>query len=360
MRILFVTRKFPPSVGGMEVFSEDLFFALGRKCDNLILVKPDPPIIGRPGLFTLLRFLLMASKAVWNNAQKVDIVLLGDAVLTPLAWLAKLRARGAATVVTAHGNDVYYAGGKKIASIAYKAILMSFARSADLLVANSSDIRQVAASLGFRRTTRIPLATRPTPPPTDTPPRANSILFAGRLMHCKGLAWFIAEVMPKLDPHITLLVAGPPWDEAEMDAVMACPRARYLGSLSRESLVELRAEVIACIMPNLPAHLSGQNEGFGLSALESAAAGTPVVASKLGGLAEAVVEGVTGFLIDPIDSDAFATRINAIAQWSEEDRRQFASRSRQTIAERFTWDRVANDYLGEFERLSPSREPVRN
>jgi glycosyltransferase involved in cell wall biosynthesis len=130
--------------------------------------------------------------------------------------------------------------------------------------------------------------------------------------------------------------------------------------MSRELLAELRAKVIACVMPNLPAHLSGQNEGFGLSALESAAAGTPVVASNLGGLAEAVVENITGFLIEPLDPSAFAATINAIAIWSEEDRRQFAMRARQMVAERFTWDRVANDYLGEFERLALSRSLARN
>lgn len=355
MRILFVTRKFPPSVGGMEVFAEELFLALKPKCDELILFRPDPPILGRPGLFALLRFFAKASAAVLRNAPEVDVVLLGDAVLTPLAWLSKLRVRGSglATVVAAHGNDVYYALRRNVGSIIYKVALKLFARSTDLLVANSSDTREVATSLGFRRTARIPLATRQIPVPAENPPPEKSILFAGRLMRCKGLAWFIAEVMPKLDPHITLLVAGPAWDQAEMDAVSGCPRARYLGTLPRDSLPQLRTEVIACIMPNLPAHLSGQNEGFGLSALESSAVGTPVVASKLGGLAEAVIDGITGFLVEPLDASGFAARINAISNWNEQDRRGFAIRARQTVAECFTWDRVADDYLAEFERLSP-------
>lgn len=360
MRILFVTRKFPPSVGGMEVYAEELFLALERKCNDLTLFKPDPPIIGRPGLLALLRFFINASITVFRNAGKVDVVLFGDAVLTPMAYIAKLRARKVMAVVAAHGNDVYYAQGRKPSSAFYKAMLKWFARSADLLIANSSDTQRMAASLGFRNTTRIPLATRLRPSSMDSVRRQNSILFAGRLIRCKGLAWFIQEVMPKIDPSVDLLVAGPPWDSPEMDAVLNCPRARYLGSMSREPLAELRATVIACIMPNLPAHLSGQNEGFGLSALESAAVGTPVLASNLGGLAEAVVEDITGFLIEPLDANAFAAKINEIARWSEEDRQQFAIRARQVVAERFTWDRVANDYLREFERLAPSRALVRN
>ena len=175
-------------------------------------------------------------------------------------------------------------------------------------------------------------------------------------MPCKGMSWFVREVMPLVDPNVTLLVAGPPWDCEEMNAVAQCSRARYLGVLSRESLAELRSECIACIMPNLPAHLSGQNEGFGLSALESAAVGVPVIASNLGGLAEAVVNGVTGFLVEPMDAEGFAARINEVATWHPLRRQQFAQGARQTIAERFTWDRVADDYFKEFERLTARKQ----
>lgn len=355
MRILFVTRKFPPSVGGMEVYAEELFAALGRTDQELIIFKPDPPILGRPKLGRLSRFFARAAAAVFRNASKVDIVFLGDAVLVPLAWVAKLRRRSVVTVVAAHGNDVYYAQGSNAASVFYRAMLKLFSRTADLLIANSSDTQLVAASLGFRNAARVPLGTRLNFNPQVHAANRDSILFAGRLMHCKGLAWFLREVMPKVDSHINLLVAGPPWDPEEMESVRECPRARYLGSLSQEELAQLRAQVLACIMPNLPARLSGQNEGFGLSALESAAAGTPVVASKLGGLAEAVLDGVTGFLIEPLDARAFASCINAIAAWDTQRRIRFAARARQTISERFTWDRVANDYLRHFESLVRSR-----
>ena len=358
MRILFVTRKFPPSVGGMEVFAEQLAAALQQECSGFRLFKPDPPIIGRPGPATLLRFLVKASLQIWREARTVDIVLLGDALLTPLVWLAKLSTRGTvATVVTAHGNDLYYAGRPGPGSVIYRVMLRFFSRYADLLIANSSDTRKAAVALGFRHTSRIPLATR-LPQKAEPPPtRRDAILFAGRLIHYKGLAWFISEVLPKVAAHVKLLVAGPAWDSEELLAVEICPRAVYLGNLSQEELAQLRLQVIACIMPNLPARLTTQNEGFGLSALESAAAGTPVVAAKVGGLAEAVVDGVTGFLVDPMHADDFAARINDILGWGQDRREQFAQTARQTIQERFTWNRVADDYMAEFERLGgPKRD----
>lgn len=359
MRILFVTRKFPPSVGGMEVFSEELAQALQRRCPSVRIFKPVPPIIGRPGPSTLLRFLFKASQEILREAHKVDVILLGDVVLTPLAWLAKLRTHGRiATVVTAHGNDVYYADRRKASSAVYRLMLRMSARYADLLIANSSDTRKAAGTLGFHRSTVIHLATTPTLQKPISHPKVKTILFAGRLIHYKGLSWFVSEVMPRIDPDIELLVAGPEWDAREMDAVLHCQRAHYLGVLPREALPKLRSSCIACVMPNLPTHLSKQNEGFGLSALESAAVGIPVVASSLGGLAEAVVDGITGYLIAPLDAEAFAERINSIAHWSNEERDRFATDARTMIAERFTWERVADDYCAQFVDLLRSRPRI--
>lgn len=355
MRILFVTRKFPPSVGGMELYSEELFNALVRKGEDVTLFAPNPPIIGRPSATSLLFFFVKASIFIVRNARRAEVILFGDALLTPLAGIAKLSSRGnAATIVAAHGNDVYFAKKSGLPAAIYRAFLKQFARRVDLLIANSADTRREAEALGFRHATRVPLATQPisiseTP---STPERA--ILFAGRLIQYKGLAWFITEVLPRIDSRIQLLVAGPAWDAEEMAAVNECSRARYLGSLSREALIRLRMQVVACIMPNLPPPIAKQNEGFGLSALESAAAGTPVVASRLGGLVEAVIDGVTGFLIDPMDAAAFATCINNIANWDPVRRQQFSAVARETITERFTWDRVASDYIAEFKRLAES------
>lgn len=356
MRILFVTRKFPPSVGGMEVFAQELAHALAVRGTGITVFKPDPPIIGRPGLPALLRFFLAAARAIYRAAPHSDVLLLGDGVLTPLAWIARLRAHARpVTVVAVHGNDVYFALRRTLTGCIYRLTLKHFARCTDLLVANSSDTRRIAGTLGFRRCVTIHLATRIGDDVLVADPPSKSVLFAGRLMRSKGIGWFVHNVMPLVDAAVTLWVAGPAWDAEEMEAVTRCPRARYLGTIQRGALPKLRGECIACVMPSLPAELSGQNEGFGLSALESAAAGVPVVASDLGGLAEAVVDGETGFLVPPLDAAAFAGRINAIARWTGEERGRFARRARCVIAQRFTWERVANDYCAQFEERLRAR-----
>ncbi|HET6807306.1 MAG TPA: glycosyltransferase family 4 protein [Frateuria sp.] len=337
----------------MEVYSQELYLALIKRSADIQLHRPTAPLIGKPSLLQIIKFSWRATEAIWRHRKSVDILLVGDVLLTPLSLVAKLICGTHLKVVAAaHGNDVYFAQNLSVKGLVYRLGISSFRRHVDLLIANSLDIESAAGRLGFSPTTKIPLGT--TVPAGTGPNRIAepAVLFAGRLNKCKGLAWFVNEVLPKLPTHIRLIVAGPEWDESELDAVLSSHRTEYLGAVTRQELDDLRKRVIATVMPNLPASLSGQNEGFGLAALESAAIGVPVVASRLGGLAEAVVEGITGFLVEPTNADAFAKKIREIARWTPDERMNFAARAIQEIEQRFTWDRVAREYLSRFEALS--------
>jgi phosphatidylinositol alpha-1,6-mannosyltransferase len=97
-------------------------------------------------------------------------------------------------------------------------------------------------------------------------------------------------------------------------------------------LVQLSRESVA----------GGGVEGFGIVCLEAAASGKPVVAGRSGGLVDAVVDGETGILVDPLDAGATADAILALLQ----DRalaRRLGDAGRRRVRERFTWDRMATD-----------------
>jgi glycosyltransferase involved in cell wall biosynthesis len=94
--------------------------------------------------------------------------------------------------------------------------------------------------------------------------------------------------------------------------------------------------------------LPSQSESFGLSALEALASGTPVVASRAGGLVEVIKEGVTGALREIGDVDAMASASVEILA----DRERWQTMSRDAAADartRFSRDDIVRQYEALYE-----------
>ena len=92
--------------------------------------------------------------------------------------------------------------------------------------------------------------------------------------------------------------------EAEVTRLGLCDQVRFLGFVN--DTAEFLAGVDLLAMPSL-------YEGLGVAALEAMAAGRPVVASRVGGLAEAVLDGTTGLLVPPRNAVALADAIAKLA-----------------------------------------------
>jgi glycosyltransferase involved in cell wall biosynthesis len=348
MRLLFITRKFPPSVGGMEVYSKELDDAMRKAGADVELFKPRHPMMGRPSLLQMSLFFVRACMHVIRRRNDYDAILIGDFALGSLACVAKLATRGRARIaVSLHGQDLYFMRRRSAVALAYRMIakLVVMSGAIDIGIANSHAIRDEASKRGISRLAIVPLATSLPEMPDVVRTVPPYLLFAGRLIGYKGLSWFVERVWPHLDSRLELHVAGETWDEREQACLAGQPRIRYLGKIDHDHLPALRATAVACIMPNLPPGPREQDEGFGLSALEAAAVGTPIVATRTGGLPDAVVEGITGFLLPPLDVDRWVTCINDITAWPDEKRRQFAVRARTEIAQAYNWDLVARRTL---------------
>jgi glycosyltransferase involved in cell wall biosynthesis len=129
-----------------------------------------------------------------------------------------------------------------------------------------------------------------------------------------GLAWqkgvhVLIEAFARLTGQAELWVAG---DESFDPAYVrqlrgrAGPRVRFLGSLARAQVWECLASVDALVVPSL------WYEAFSLIAHEAFAAGVPVVASRLGALAEVVSDGADGLLVPPGDVDAWRAALQRL------------------------------------------------
>lgn len=349
MRVLFITRKYPPSVGGMETWSKELHAAFETIGAGVDLHKPASDHIGRPSLLQMAGFFLSAAWKLLRHGRRYDAVLLGDFALATVAIVAKVATFGRLrTVVQLHGNDLYFLRKRGPVAGMYRLLcrLVVASGALDATIANSRAIRDEAARNRLPVPAVIPLAT--VAPPADVlqpGPRTRRLLFAGRLIRYKGLSWFVREVWPHVDPSLELLVAGQVWDESERAALEGQPRIRYLGVVPYAALPALRATLLACIMPNVPPTETEQDEGFGLVALEGPAVGTPTIASACGGIPDAIADGVTGFLLPPLDARAWIDCIDRVAAWRDSERDAFAARARDYILEHYRWERVARQTL---------------
>lgn len=363
MRILFITRKFPPSVGGMEVYSKELFEALIRCGAQVTLYRPQHDLIGRPNPAQMIGFVLRACCQLLRARADFDVVLLGDYALACLAIPAKLFAMGRLPVaVSLHGNDLYFMRQRSVKARIYRWISRAVVRSGtiDHAFANSRAIRDEALLRGIDRVSVVPLATV-IPATQPERERRPAVLFAGRLIRYKGLSWFVRHVWPHIDPRLELLVAGTVWDQEEKRSLDGAQRTTYLGQVPYDLLPALRASVVACIMPNLPPELTEQDEGFGLAALEAPAVGTPIVAAACGGIPDAVMDGVTGFLLCPLDAQSWIECLNGIARWTPTQYDAFATQAKRHLMAHYNWDLVARRTLDALDTMHTSNHaPVGN
>jgi spore coat protein SA len=95
----------------------------------------------------------------------------------------------------------------------------------------------------------------------------------------------------------------------------------------------------------------GWQEALGLVFIEALASGVPVIATRTGGIADVVDDGVTGFLVEQRSAEQIAERLAAL----HGDRallQELGRRGRETVCRRFSWETVSTAYARVFDELS--------
>ena len=240
------------------------------------------------------------------------------------------------------------------------------AAHADLVIATCSDeVRELERMHApADRLTVVPCGVDTAhfrPAPTDRRPRPPRMLAVGRLVERKGFDTAI-RALPSL-PGVELVIAGgPPGEALEED-----PEARRLTALAQRLGVAERVRLLGQVPHDrMPALYRSADvvvatpwyEPFGITPLEAAACGVPVVGSAVGGLLDTVEDGGTGRLVAPRDPDAVADAVAGVladpdrgARWGQAGRRR--------AVERYDWTSVAAATEEALERIRFSRHRAR-
>ena len=178
------------------------------------------------------------------------------------------------------------------------------------------------------------------------------LLFVGRIERLKGVD-ILLETTAALDykSKVTLLIAGGSTNSPELQRLkkMAgelgiASTTRFLGSVPQSELPDYYNAADVCVLPSY-------YESFGLAALEASACGTPVVASRVGGLPSVVKDGETGYLIPWRCPGPFVDKVELLL--ANDRLRRAMGVSARVHAETLTWEAAAAKLLGVFEGLNP-------
>ncbi len=191
------------------------------------------------------------------------------------------------------------------------------------------------------------------------------LLYVGRIEPLKGLdtlfhavAWLMVR-RPEWRGRTELIVVGggtAPGTEGWTEEMARLRHLRhrlglsdviiFLGAQDQETLPYFYAAADAVVMPS-------HYESFGLVALEAMACGTPVVASRVGGLTCTVVDGVTGFLVQPKSPEALADRLERLL--ANPALRQRLGQNGIRRARQFGWPAVADRVEALYQRVRARR-----
>lgn len=325
-----------------------------------------------PGLFRRgLRKLGLAAARAIGPGQRREIAaalaaLRADAVLCHFAWTAMHVAQaippGLPLIWHVHGRDV----SALLRGRAYRAMLARQMPRAAALVAVGHHQLERLAPLGLpQRTAVIPCGApldlfARAPLPVQSAGGPLRFLSVGRMSAEKGMAESLQafERIAGDFPHAELVLVG---DGPDLDVLQqmaaASPfaaRIRLPGRLLPEEVA--REMAAAQVYLQHSREVEGWVEGFGVTLAEAGAAGLPLVASSLGGLAEQIEPGGNGWLFAPGDVEAQARLMRRLAA-DPVLRARFGARAR-ALAARFDARRMTARLEAEIlATLVPPRHP---
>ena len=355
MKLLVLTRKYPPQIGGMQKQSFELIrslkLELKENIDYLYLNKNQLNLIWWIPL-NFFKAFIMTKK---NN---YDIIHICDGLLSPLGLLLK-KISSKKVTVTIHGLDVVY--NNKL----YQLIVPYCIKKLDKIFCVSKNTAKICIDKGIdnKKISVITNGVNPDEFSTDIKnakeilskkincPLYNKkiIITVGRLVKRKGVSWFIEDVFPELkksEKNIVYIIAGSGKEENDIkNKIKENKNIIFLGKIDDDLLKILYNSADCFVMPNIP--VPDNIEGFGIVAIEASSKGVPVVASNIDGINEAVINNKNGFLVESRNIDMFKKRIIEAINMDKKRRNEI----KIFTEKKFGWNIISKKYIDEFLEL---------
>jgi glycosyltransferase involved in cell wall biosynthesis len=316
----YITRKYPPSVGGMETLALNTKLALDQVYGRSSVIA-----MKRSNAHLLWWVPLAAVQISWDAARhRSATYLFGDALAWALlGWIPALWRRPSFTMVC--GLDITYSN-----PLYQKPVLAALRRAARVIAISRATLN-VAIEAGVNPAVAHVLTMGVIPADGSRTARTEArkdlrkrfgladdsvvLLTTGRLVERKGVRWFVENVMPLLDKRFHYFVVG---NGAQREIILktadsrgVADRVHLLGYISDADRQFFLEGSDFFVQPNVS--VPDDMEGFGLVVVEAAQAGLLTVASPIEGLADSVRPNLTGITLPSGDGPAWATGLTELS-----------------------------------------------
>jgi glycogen(starch) synthase len=364
MRIFYFCAAFRPTIGGLEVLSEEFAAAMTQRGHRVTVVtnRPTPRICAESSWrgFTVhrldlrrpladrdlprLRVLHEQIREIRKSFQP-DVIHWNDSGPSSFFFPFARESCDAPAVFSLH--EPFLAGHRD--GIKRKAL-----QRADWVVSVSNSLLNDAITLEpailNRSSTIHNCLPAPEIPPTRLPFDPPTLLCIGRVVREKGFDLAL-RAMARLKPtwpRVRLVIAGDGIEKRNLEQMNIDlgleGHVEFTGWIEPEAIPALVNQATAILMPGR------WKEPFGLVALQAAQMGRPVISSRVGGVPEIVDDGITGLLMAPESEDDLA---DAIHKLLEDPARtiEMGMKARCRAEAQFSFDRFLDAYETLYHRV---------
>ena len=354
MQVAILVKEFPPDViGGTEIQTKRLASALENYGDHDVTVYtksyPGPDQVETeydlvrvptwhltPFISTLI-FVLGAFCYLLKDHNQYDV--LQCMMIYPNGYVGHIvnRLTGLPYFVWIRGGDYYFMKENKVKRWLIRTVLR------DTLVLVQTDRVRSDVLAEFPEATLSVLGNG-----VDVPNETadgDQVVFVGRLEAQKGVH-VLLKAVHDLDERLLIVGDGSERERLEVLADRLDVEAKFVGEVAHESVTKYLRKGKLFVLPSV------RGEGLPNAMLEAMAAGLPVVVTDTGGVADAVKECETGYVVDPADVTTLRNRIEALCT-DDQKRREMGFKARTYVRRTHGWSSIV-------ARLEEVYEDVRN